>query len=181
MENKMTLNFKQAGDVIYLVGVQPNDIGSSEYLHKIRGVEYSTAPYFNIEEEYNLQNDIALLIKQKLISNAHDISEGGLFTTLLESGFHRNLGFESNNTKPDNIRTDAYWFGEAQGRVVVSTSEEKTNQLEAALASGKIPYAKIGTVTAGNIVVNGNAFGSIKTWKEKYDTAIERLLGKMHA
>jgi phosphoribosylformylglycinamidine synthase len=181
IEDKMTLDFKQAGDVIYLIGVQPNDIGSSEYLHKIRGVEYSTVPYFNIEEEYNLHNAIALLIKQKLISNAHDISEGGLFTALLESGFHRNLGFESNNTKPENIRIDAYWFGEAQGRVVVSTSEEKTNQLEAALASNKIPYAKIGTVTSGNIIINDNAFGSIKTWKEKYDTAIEQILDKADA
>jgi phosphoribosylformylglycinamidine (FGAM) synthase-like enzyme len=34
------------------------------------------------------------LIQSKLLQSAHDISEGGLITALLESGFNRQLGFD---------------------------------------------------------------------------------------
>ncbi|HMW27095.1 MAG TPA: phosphoribosylformylglycinamidine synthase subunit PurL, partial [Ferruginibacter sp.] len=44
--DKMTMDFKQEDDEIYLVGTQRNDINASEYLHKVHGVEYSPAPYF---------------------------------------------------------------------------------------------------------------------------------------
>src|SRR6476659_3152175 len=52
---KMTLDFKDEGDIIFLVGSCSNDINSSEYLHKIRGVEYSPAPEFDLEKEFVLQ------------------------------------------------------------------------------------------------------------------------------
>ena len=60
-----------------------------------------------------MQQKVAELINKKLIQSAHDISEGGLFITLCESGFNREIGFTV-ETK-DNIREDAYLFGEAQG------------------------------------------------------------------
>ena len=90
----MTLDFKQQGDVIYLIGESRNDINSSEYVHKIKGIEYSPAPHFDLEEEFEIQQAVRHLIKKKLLQSAHDISEGGLITTLLESGFPRRLGFD---------------------------------------------------------------------------------------
>jgi phosphoribosylformylglycinamidine synthase II len=84
MDDKMTLDFKTPGDVIYLIGESKNDINSSEYLHKICGVEFSPAPYFDLEKEFNLHTTISDLIKNKLILSAHDVSEGGLFVTLAE-------------------------------------------------------------------------------------------------
>jgi phosphoribosylformylglycinamidine synthase II len=89
VDDKMTMDFKQAGDVIYLIGISRDDINSSEYLHKIHGVEYSPAPYFDLEEEFSLQRKIEKLIKEKLVVSAHDVSEGGLFVTLTESGFNK--------------------------------------------------------------------------------------------
>ncbi len=51
-KEKMTLYFKQPGDQIFLIGKSRNDINSSEYLHALNGVEYSPAPYFDLDEEY---------------------------------------------------------------------------------------------------------------------------------
>ena len=62
IENKMTLDFKNEGDVIYLLGKITNDINCSEYLHKICNVEYSPAPYFDLEEEFRLQQKLLELI-----------------------------------------------------------------------------------------------------------------------
>jgi phosphoribosylformylglycinamidine synthase len=169
IENKMTLDFKNEGDIIFLIGESRNDIDCSEYLHKICNVEFSPAPHFDLDEEYKIQQTIAGLIKDKLIQSAHDISEGGLFVTLMESGFNRNVGFEVSQ-KNKNIRTDAYWFGEAQSRIVVSVSPNKINEFESSL---KVPFEKLGVVTEDGIKIDNESFGSILLWKEKYDTAIE--------
>jgi phosphoribosylformylglycinamidine synthase II len=171
MDDKMTLDFKTPGDVIYLIGESKNDINSSEYLHKICGVEFSPAPYFDLEKEFNLHTTISDLIKNKLILSAHDVSEGGLFVTLAESGFNRELGFAVAQNKTA-IRKDAYWFGEAQGRVVVSVSANKTNDFEKFI--GKRSFEKLGQVTKSNVEIDGESWNNIDYWKEKYDTAIEK-------
>jgi phosphoribosylformylglycinamidine synthase subunit PurL len=173
IDDKMTLDFKQAGDIIYLVGEQRNDIGSSEYVHKIKGIEFSAAPYFNLEEEFGLHQTVSKLIKNKLVQSVHDVSEGGLIITLMESCFNRNTGFEvtAHNTI---IRQDAYWFGEAQSRVVVSVKHNNIAAFKNAL-QGKA-FAKLGTVTNGTINVNAESWGTIDSWKNKYEHAIANLL-----
>ena len=94
LEKKMTLDFKEEGDHIYLLGAQKNDISCSAYLHQTRGIEFSPAPYFDLDEEYQLQQLLQDLIEEEKISSAHDISDGGLMITLFEKGFNRELGFD---------------------------------------------------------------------------------------
>jgi phosphoribosylformylglycinamidine synthase len=171
MDNKMTLDFKTPGDVIYLLGESKSDINSSEYLHKILGVEFSPAPYFDLEKEYILHQTLSCLIKNKIINSAHDVSEGGLFVTLAESSFNRDLGFTVNQSKT-GIRKDAYWFGEAQSRVVISVSAGKVNEFEKSIE--QTPFEKLGVVTSGNIEIDGENWGNISYWKNSYDTAIEK-------
>ncbi len=178
IKNKMTLDFKAKGDKIVLIGKSSDDINSSQYLSKIAGVEFSPAPHFDLEEEFALQQKVAELIKSGLIRSAHDVSEGGLFVTLLEAGFHRGLGFDvvADNY---NIRKDAQWFGEKQSRVVVTVSHDKWKELKTAL--GDHPYEELGEVTDGSVEVDGMEWGEINEWKEKYDTAIENYLAKEEA
>lgn len=174
IDNKMTLSFKSEGDIIVLIGEQKNDIASSEYLHKIKKIEYSDVPYFDLDEEFKIQQFIALIINKKLIQSAHDISEGGLIITLMEKGFYNNLGFSiSYNT---TIRKDAYWFGEAQSRVVVTVAKSNYESFKTFITKANIPFTQIGTVTAGEIEINNDKWDNILVWKEKYDTAIEKHL-----
>jgi phosphoribosylformylglycinamidine synthase subunit PurL len=170
---KMTLGFKAAGDIILLVGKSTTDINSSEYLHKVCGVEYSPAPHFDIDEEFTLQQKVSELIKKRAIVSAHDVSEGGLFITLAESAFVDNFGFDV-VASDFNIRKDAYWFGESQSRVVVSIRPEKMTEFKTIL--GDHPYEELGFVTQGEVEVDGMNWNNIYFWKEKYDSAIEDLL-----
>ena len=172
MQKRMTLNFKNGGDVIVLLGQSRNDIGSSEYLHKIKGVAYSTAPHFELDEEFNVQQLVATLIQQGNIASAHDVSEGGLIVTLLESAFTNNKGFEVSSTNSD-LRKDAYWMGEAQSRVVVSCNNAQLSTIEKLAASLHISFGVLGKVTDADVKVEGENWGSILDWKHKYDTAIE--------
>jgi phosphoribosylformylglycinamidine synthase len=170
----MTLDFKAAGDLIYLIGEPQNDLGSSEYLQTIKNVQHSNAPYFKLEAEFELQTLIAELIETDWLLSAHDVSEGGLFTTLLESAMVRNLGFAVKND-PD-FRLDAYWFGEAQSRVVVSIEADRYEEFEAQLWDSKISFCHVGEVTEGIISIDTTDFGTIDTWKTAYNTTIEKVM-----
>lgn len=177
INEKMTLDFKREGDVIYLLGKSTNDISSSQYLAKVCNVEFSPAPYFELEEEFLLQQKVTELINKKLIQSAHDVSEGGLFVTLCESGFNHELGFTV-ETK-DDLREDAYLFGEGQSRVVVSVKAELIERFENAMKD--FPHERIGLVTSGEMLMNGDFWGTIDWWQEQYDSAIENHLSKEEA
>lgn len=174
LDKTMSLNFKEEGDVIYLVGTSRNDINCSEYLHKIHGVEFSPTPHFDLEEEYSLQQKITALIREGAIVSAHDVSDGGVFVTLCESGFYNDLGFSINTVA--NIRKDAFLFGEAQSRVIVSVASDNIAQFERLLQG--FPHTKLGQVTDGQVTIDGTDWGSIVEWKKLYDTAIERMLSR---
>jgi len=175
VEDKMTMDFKSAGDKIYVLGVQKNDLNCSEYLNKVVGYAATPAPYFNLDEEYDMQLLLLKIIHEGLIESAHDISEGGLIISLLESSFHRNCGFDV--MKPDNgIRNDAFWFGEAQGRAVVSVKPEQEAAFLEMLGKYKVPFLLIGNVTAAEINVQSENWGDVKKWKTVYEDAIAGLL-----
>jgi phosphoribosylformylglycinamidine synthase len=182
VEDKMTLDFKSVNDEIYLLGESYNDINCSQYLHEINGVKYSPAPHFDIEEEYSLQQLVKKLIADKLIQSAHDVSEGGLITTLLEKGFSCGLGFdvqaELKNSKGASIRKDAFWFGEAQSRVVVSVSPDKKQDFLKLIAALGGLALKLGQVTKAEVKVNGENWGEISNWKGLYENSLEGYLGK---
>ncbi|MEI2738278.1 MAG: phosphoribosylformylglycinamidine synthase subunit PurL [Chitinophagaceae bacterium] len=186
ISKKMTLDFKNPGDHIYLIGEWVSDINSSQYLAKICGIQYSPAPHFELEKEFHLQQVIRGLIENKYIQSAHDVSEGGLMTMLFEKGFNREFGFSVNSVaefywdgKP--VRKDAFWFGEAQSRVIVTVSEEQVPNFHRHLEKSEIANVKLGNVTPGEIIVDGEFWGTIDWWQEKYDTAIENYLSKEEA
>jgi phosphoribosylformylglycinamidine synthase subunit PurL len=171
--NKMTMHFKQNGDTIYVLGKQVNDIACSEYLEKICGIAQSPAPYFDLNEEYAVQQLVLQLIDEKIINSAHDCAEGGLFIALIESAMAGNTGFDLQANTPIDLRSDAYLFGEAQGRIVVSVATEQINNFEKQCGSNA---TKIGIVTTNTISVMGENWGEMQDWKQMYDTAIEKYL-----
>jgi len=177
INQKMTMYFKSSEDSIYVVGHLKDDFNSSEYLHKIHGIEYSPAPYFNLEEEYQMQQLVTSLIKNNIISSAHDVSEGGLIVTLLESAFFNNVGFEV-NAASGNIRKDAFWFGETQGRVVISVNPSQNKLFLDFMSTQEVPYHFLGQVSESNILIGEEDWGIIDEWKSLYDSAIELLLKK---
>ena len=171
-----TLDFKKEGQTIYLLGKVVDDINCSEYLYSYKGVKLSPAPYFNIDEEYNLHHTLNGLILEGLIASAHDVSDGGLFTTLIESAMPNNLGFDI--LTDSEIRLDSYLFGEAQGRVVVTIDPEKEEEFIDMIGLTGVPCCTIGTVTNGSIIIDEENFGNIKDYKVKYDTSFSKRMNQ---
>ncbi|HYF29896.1 MAG TPA: phosphoribosylformylglycinamidine synthase subunit PurL [Chitinophagaceae bacterium] len=172
VNDKMTLDYKEAGDVIFMLGASSNDIHSSEYLHKIHQVAYSPAPHFDLDEEFRLQQKLAELIRNKTIVSAHDVSEGGVFIALTESGFNRELGYDITTNK--SVRKDAFLFGEAQSRVIVTVKQDQVAAFKKQI--GNHAHEQLGVVTDGDVIIDGEHWGHITDWKFKYDNAIGGVL-----
>jgi phosphoribosylformylglycinamidine synthase len=175
-ENKMTLDFKKEGDAIYLVGESVNDIASSEYVYSYKGIKATPAPHFELATEQKLQKAITSLIENKLIESAHDVSDGGLLVTLAESAFPRGLGFSVNSDA--SIRQDAFWFGEAQSRVVVSVDASKKAAFESALQAQGVKFSALGSVQGTDIIADGAKLSTVAAAYQSFDTALEIALMK---
>lgn len=174
INKRMTLAFQNEGDMIYLLGSAKEDISSSQYVVHYHKVEYSPAPHFNLEEEYQLQQTVKELIQNSVIHSAHDLSEGGLFITLLESAMWNQKGFEVNTDK--SIRKDAYLFGESQSRVVISVNKDNVSKMEELAKKNGVALTKLGIVKGKEINIDGEKWGEVKKWKGIYENALGDLL-----
>ena len=175
-ETFMTLDFKAADDLIFLLGKSVNDIGSSQYLVSYHKQKASSVPYFNLEEEFACQELVKKLILNKLVQSVHDVADGGLFVCLTESAMYRNLGFKI-STLPE-IRKDAFLFGESQGRIVVSVKPSDLSEFQALTARGLVPVNQLGSVTDGKLLIDNQSFGSIGDIIPVYDSVLDKALNQ---
>ena len=169
-----SLGFKGKSDLIYMLGTSENDISSSEYLASYHKVKESPAPNFDLDIEVELQHTLTKLIRASLIESAHDISDGGLFITLLESSMVSNLGFDI--TTSAEIREDAFLFGESPSRVIISVREVKEDRFLDILRESNIPFTLIGHVSKSEIRIDDQSFGDVAEYKEIYNTALAAKL-----
>ncbi len=166
----MTLDFKQKGDLIFLVGDYTEDIASSEYLASYHGIKASPAPYFDLEKEYQMQNAVKGLIANELVNAVHDVADGGLYVALVEMSMPRGLGFDI--VTDSEIRMDAFLFGEGQGRVVVTVTEEREPEFVEYMVSTGVNITLLGHVTKGKLQIDEQPYGFINEAAEIYNNAL---------
>lgn len=173
-EHITTLDFKNEGDIILLLGKSQNDIGSSQYISKYHNVEFSPCPYFDLDEEYRLHQMVIKAIRSGILKSAHDVSEGGLFVSCLESAMAGEMGFDI--CTESQFRNDAWLFGEAQGRVIVTVDAGLLEKLTALADESDVRILQIGTVTGNRITVNGMDIGLVSEYADIYQGALEKHL-----
>lgn len=165
-EKHMSYIFRNKGEMIFLIGKSRNDISGSEYLCSYHQKCQVGIPYFNIEDEKAINNTVAKLIDAKLICSAHSVERGGLFFNLIESAMPLGLGFDI--TSPAEVRMDAFLFGEAQGRVVVSVSMENENDFVDMMMESGLPFSTLGHITKGELRIDDISYGYIDEYKKIY-------------
>lgn len=171
---KKGLSFKKKGDVIILLGHSKNDINSSEYLYSYHKIKNTPPPYFDIDFELVLNKMLQLLAKENLVESMHDVSDGGLYMNLLESCIENNLGFDI--TSDAEVREDAFLFGEAQGRAVVSVNMNVEQEFIDLMIKYNFPFVVLGHVTKGEMRVDDFSYGFIRDAKEKFMHALRNKI-----
>ena len=170
----MSLNFKEKGDMIFLIGKSVNDIACSQYLYSVKGITESPPPHFDMDYEFRLQRAVLGLIRGGMIRSAHDVSDGGLYVTLVESSIPGDLGFDI--TSPAEVRKDAFLFGEAQSRIVVSVNKEEETEFIDYMMEQDLHFSAVGHVTRGELRIDDVSFGFISDVKKNYLTSLEKMI-----
>src|SRR5574341_252620 len=154
-DRTMTQWFKQAGDVIVLVGKTREDLGGSEYLKVVHYREQGSPPLLNIETEHLLHQFILKVIREGVVRSAHDCSDGGLAVALAEccvSAPGEGLGAVI-RLALDGLRRDALLFGESQSRVILTVKADVADEVLNRAWDAGIPAAKIGAVGGDRRVI----------------------------
>jgi phosphoribosylformylglycinamidine synthase len=166
----ITRGFKNAGDLIAILGVTGNDLEASEYAQTILGmttddlIENGVLPQIDLTQERLVQDTLLKLADQMLISSAHDCSDGGLAVTIAESCFST-LGREalgaSIELKSNGLSAESLLFGESPSRIVISFAPDVLDKVTAIV--GECPFEVIGTVSNNSFTIaidNGNVISA---------------------
>ena len=125
IKNHMTMDFKDSGDFILLLGSLSGSLGGSEYLKTIHGKIEGPLANYDIDYEIAVQELCLKLINQGIVKSAHDMSDGGLSVNIAESILHskdKNIGAKINIES--KLRDDELLFGECQSVIIVTLNEK---------------------------------------------------------
>ena len=139
--------FQHAGDTIVLLGEPTNELGASEYLLTIHGKTIGAPPLCDAHKERALIEALLESITGGNVTSAHDCSDGGLAVALAECAMvntGNQYGFSVDLSQWSALAPRALLFGEAHGRVVVSTS--KAADVLAVARKHGVPACEIGVV-----------------------------------
>lgn len=165
LENVTTAEFKQVGDLIYLLGEDYEEIGGSEYLKEIHGMVTGEIPKIDLHAEKDLHKLLLDLIDSGLIKSAHDVSDGGILTALAESCIINREKMIGAKVKIHiKTREDLTFFSESQSRIIISISPDNKDKFEKIAARSFTPFICLGETGGSSLSIN-----------DQYDFALSLL------
>lgn len=184
--------FKEAGDVILLLGVTRNDLGASELLSNLTSEAIGAVPQLDLEAEKKVQQVCLTAIQEELVSSAHDCSEGGLAVALAESCFssYKRSGvgakIDLTNHAQLSALTDSVTllFAESPSRIILSVKPENVNRVKEIAAEAGAAITVIGEVggeelairSNGEILISDAVITLESLWDEALPQALDRSL-----
>lgn len=171
-QNITTQEFKEAGDLIYLLGETYEDFNGSELQKLQLGKIQGDIEHFDLTIEKENQQIVLAAIKAGVVASAHDCAEGGVAVALAEAAFPKGFGLDVRT-----IMTTAQLFSETQSRFVLTTSPENKAAFETIVGEkatliGQVTTEKRITIQASDGKIDVATQVAYRNWKE----AIECLM-----
>jgi len=145
-----TMDAKQAGDRVYLLGRTEDELGGSEY-YALYGELGANVPKVDAQSAMNRYRSVNTAQKQGLIASCHDLSDGGLAVAVAETAFAGGLGIAVALAKldaPQELSDATLLFSESASRLLVTVRPEHQSAFETLFAGQSCRC--IGEVTASN-------------------------------
>ena len=159
VSRRATTGFKRDGDVILLVGENTDELGASEYLAWVHGLEVGNPPRLDLDRAKALTEGVSSLIQAGLCDTAHDLSDGGLAVALAEMALAGDWGAKV--VLDAAVRPDALLFGEASSRVLLAVSAGQVEAVRAHLERHRLPVQTIGEVGGESLTLTLTAQGKM--------------------
>jgi len=170
----LTQWFKDDNDVVVLLGSSQEELGGSEYLAVVHGIEKGVPPRIELDLEVSVQNTCLDAIQKEILKSAHDCSEGGMAVALAEccfSGPKPDHGVKVSTS--DKMRGDCLLFGESQSRIIVSLDEARLDHLKEIAKKNNTPLSIIGRVGGDRLIINDLIDYPVKDLAQRWKTTIE--------
>jgi len=178
IEKHVRMAFRDEGDAIVLLGENTGELGGSEYLKVVHGLVAGDAPRIDLARERALQRTLVALAEAGLAKSAHDCAEGGLAVAIAESAIAGDVGVDV-TLDAGSLRPAPLFFGEAQGRAVVSCAADDVERVVQVARELGVPALQIGRVAGGSFRLAAGAVAidaPLASIAEVYETAIPRLM-----
>ena len=163
---RVGMGFRDVGDAIVLIGQCRDELGGSEYVAALHGLEVGRPPELNMERELLMQKFTLAAIRGGLAKSAHDVSDGGLAITLAECCIAGNRGaaieLPSGIEAETAIRLDAILFGETQSRVVLSIAPENLENLHLSAQHAGLTLSYLGSVGGEKFILGDDRSGVLR-------------------
>ncbi len=153
VQRHCTTAFKQAGDVVLLLGESYDDLGGSEYLKRRHKLVTGRPPALDLEREKKVQAVCLEAVRQGLAASAHDCSDGGLAVALAECCIWGKLGASVSMPAGPAKRLDGALFGESPSRIVLSATPENAARIQKLAAAQGVPVHVLGKVGGDALVI----------------------------
>jgi phosphoribosylformylglycinamidine synthase II len=178
-----SLTFKRPGSPVYLVGARRCGLGGSAFL-EVLGGKGGRLPEVDLEAERRNINAVTEMVRARLVSACHDISEGGVFVTLAEmvtGGWGTGcVGAEVDLDLCADLTVEEALFGESGGFVIEAAADE-AGALNAVLERHGAAGWRIGSTTSEHLLAfrkNGRDLvrfdaGELRSvWNEPVESAM---------
>ncbi len=154
LELRAAFNAAKEGDSLVLVGETTGWLGSSLYAREIEGLQGHQPPPVDLAKELVNGNFVRMSIREGLVDAVHDLSDGGLAPAVADMAIASGLGvvLESSDTLPDH----AWYFGEDQGRYLLSVPGNKLDQLQKLANQDGICLTFVGEMIGEDIMMGSS-------------------------
>jgi phosphoribosylformylglycinamidine synthase II len=153
---------------LYVIGKYNSNLSGSEWAY-LHGEIGNASPVADLDMEKRLVN--FLLDGQEIFESAHDVSNGGLAATLVESVLKNKIGARVDLSDVANAL-----FSETPGRVLVAIKNSATNNIVALAGKYQIPIYKIGTTGGTDLEINQTVI-SIEELAKAHTETFPKLFG----
>ena len=149
----ITMDFKEVDNVVIVIGKTEGHLDQSLFARNILDEKNGPPPEINLFNEKNNGETLLKLIENNLIKSAHDVSLGGIITSVAKMCIKGKKGINLNKPKY-LINEIEYFFGEDQGRYIIEVNNKDIKKVADILNKNAVHYDELGTITENELYIN---------------------------
>tara|TARA_A100001011_G_C14310977_1_gene845585 strand:+ start:1726 stop:3918 length:2193 start_codon:yes stop_codon:yes gene_type:complete len=174
-QNIITMNFKEDGNFIFVLGKTEGHLDQSIFAKEILDEKKGPPPEINLFNEKNIGQTLLKLISKKLIKSAHDVSLGGILVALTKMAISGNKGFKLNKLK-FLMNKFEYFFSEDQARYIIELREENLKLVKKLLNENSVHFDELGLITKNEVIIDGEPNFSVDEIKSANNDWLKKFM-----
>jgi phosphoribosylformylglycinamidine synthase subunit PurL len=163
-----TIGFQAEGESLLLLGETQGWLGQSLYLRDICGAEEGAPPPVDLAAERRIGDFVRGLIRDRLVTAVHDVSDGGVLVAIAEMAMATGIGARLYGS-PVMMLPHAFWFGEDQGRYLITAGSEQSDAVIAKAHAAGVPVRRLGQTAGDALTLPGERPMLVKILGERFE------------